>query len=56
MLFSKVILLFFKDGEYFFWKIIYEFSMIMRLFRSNRVFWIEVNFDGYVGKDVICDF
>ncbi|XP_068716400.1 discoidin domain-containing receptor tyrosine kinase B-like [Montipora capricornis] len=56
MLFSKVILSFSKDGEYFSWKTIYEPSMTTRSSRSNRAFWIEVNLDGHVGKYVTCDF
>ena len=56
MLFSKVVLSFSKDGEYFAWKTIYEPSMAKRSAMSNRAFWIEVNLDGHVGKHVTCDF
>lgn len=56
MLFSKVVLSFSKDGEYFAWKTIYEPSMTKRASMSNRAFWIEVNLEGLVGKDVACEF
>lgn len=56
MLFSKVILSFSKDGEYFAWKTIYEPSITKRTSMCNRAFWIEVNLEGHVGKDVTCDF
>lgn len=56
MLFSKVILSFSKDGEYFAWKTIYEPSISKRTSMCNRAFWIEVNLEGHVGKDVTCDF
>lgn len=56
MLFSKVVLSFSRDGEYFAWKTIYEPSMAKRTAMSNRAFWIEVNLDGNIGRYVTCDF
>jgi len=56
MLFSKVILSFSKDGEYFAWKTIYQPSMAKRTSMCNKAFWIEVNLEGHLGKDVTCDF
>ena len=56
MLFSKVILSFSKDGEYFAWKTIYEPSMNKRTSMYNQAFWIKVNLEGHIGKDVTCDF
>lgn len=56
MLFSKVVLSFSKDGEYFAWKTIYEPSMAKRTAMCNKAFWIVVNLEGHVGKDVTCDF
>lgn len=56
MLFSKVVLSFSRDGEYFAWKTIYEPSMAKRTAMSNRAFWIEVNLDGNIGKYMTCDF
>ena len=56
MLFSKVVLSFSRDGEYFAWKTIFEPSMGKRTALSNRAFWIKVNLDGNIGKYVTCDF
>lgn len=56
MLFSKVVLSFSRDGEYFAWKTIFEPSMAKRTAMSNRAFWIKVNLDGNIGKYVTCDF
>ncbi|XP_078376446.1 epithelial discoidin domain-containing receptor 1-like isoform X1 [Oculina patagonica] len=56
MLFSKVVLSFSRDGEYFAWKTIYEPSMAKRTGMCNKAFWIEVNLDGSIGKHLTCDF
>ncbi|KAJ7386776.1 DNA damage responsive protein [Desmophyllum pertusum] len=56
MLFSKVVLSFSRDGEYFAWKTIYEPSMTKRTSLSNKAFWIQVNLEGNIGKYVTCDF
>lgn len=56
MLFSKVVLSFSRDGEYFAWKTIYEPSMAKRSTLRNKAVWIEVNLDGNIGKHVTCEF
>lgn len=56
MLFSKVVLSFSRDGEYFAWKTIYEPSMAKRTGMCNKAFWIEVNLDENIGKHMTCDF
>ena len=56
MLFSKVVLSFSRDGEYFAWKTIFEPSMTKRTAMSNRAFWIKVNLEGNIGKHVTCEF
>ena len=56
LLFSKVVISFSKDGEYFAWKTIYEPSMGTRTGMENKAFWIRVLLAGNVGKYVTCDF
>ncbi|XP_022788544.1 epithelial discoidin domain-containing receptor 1-like isoform X3 [Stylophora pistillata] len=56
MLFSKVVLSFSRDGEYFAWKTIYEPSMAKRTALGDKAVWIEVNLDGNIGNHVTCEF
>lgn len=56
MMFSKLVISFSKDGEYYSWKVIYEPSITRRRQMKDTAFWIHVDLKHNVGMYVTCEF
>ena len=56
MLFSKVVISFSKDGEYYAWKVIYGPGITKRRQMKDKAFWVHVNLTNNVGQYVTCEF
>ena len=56
MLFSKVVISFSKDGEYYAWKVIYGPGITKRRQMKDKAFWVHVDLTNNVGQYVTCEF
>lgn len=56
MMFSKLVISFSKDGEYYSWEVIFEPSIAKRRRMMGKAFWLRVDLQGNVGQYVTCEF